>query len=103
MQPCADATVAGLVHDRWLVRRLPNLLAATGWTITHRDSHAYTETVEPSYTLTLVDRGAGLLAAAGTIGEETAEALRAEARRRVVAGTFYGHINYASFLASASV
>jgi ubiquinone/menaquinone biosynthesis C-methylase UbiE len=103
LQACAEATVAGLVHDRWLVRKLPNLLEATGWTITRQGSHAYTETAQPSYALTLVDRGSGLLAAAGTIGEETAEALRAEARRRVAAGTFYGHINYASFLASASV
>jgi ubiquinone/menaquinone biosynthesis C-methylase UbiE len=103
LQACAEATVAGLVHDRWLVRKLPTLLEATGWTITRQASHAYTETAQPSYALTLVDRGSVLLAAAGTIGEDTADALRAEARRRVAAGTFYGHINYASFLASASV
>ena len=65
-----------------------------------RKSHGYTETADPGYALTLVDRGAGLLAAAGSIGEETAAALRAEARRRVEAGTFYGHITYASFIAS---
>ena len=55
------------------------------------------------YGLTIVDRGAGLLAAAGTIGEATAEALRAEARRRAAAGTYYANISYASFLASATV
>ena len=100
LQACADATVAGLVHDRWLVRRLPSLLAATGWTVERMRSYAYTETADPGYTLTLVDRGAGLLAAAGTIGEESAQALRAEARRRVAAGTFFGHIAYASYVAS---
>ena len=100
LQACADATISGLVHDRWLVRRLPCLLADSGWAISLSKSHGYTETADPGYTLTLVDRGAGLLAAAGSIGEETAAALRAEARRRIEAGTFYGHITYASFIAS---
>jgi SAM-dependent methyltransferase len=103
LQVCAEATVAGLVHDRMLVRRLPAMLDATGWSLARQRSHAYTETTDPAYGLTLVDRGAGLLAAAGTIGEQTAEALRAEARRRVAAGTYYAHIGYASFLASARV
>ena len=100
LQACAEATVAGLVHDRWLVRRLPPLLAATGWTVERMRGYAYTETADPRYTLTLVDRGAALLAEAGAIGEETAQALRAEARRRVAAGTFFGHIAYASYVAS---
>jgi ubiquinone/menaquinone biosynthesis C-methylase UbiE len=103
LQACAEATVAGLVHDRWLVRRLAALIEATGWTLTRQAGHSYTETRDPVYGLTIVDRGAGLLAASGTIGEETAEALKAEARRRVAAGTYYAHIDYASFLASASV
>jgi hypothetical protein len=92
--------VAWLGHDRWFVRRLPALLKAAGWTVTRARSHGYTETDEPGYALTLVDRGAAMLAAAGTFGEETAEALGAEARRRVAAGTFYGHINYGSFAAA---
>jgi ubiquinone/menaquinone biosynthesis C-methylase UbiE len=100
LQPCADATVEGLVHDRWLVRRLPNLLEQAGWRLETSRSLGYTETSAPGYALTLVDRGALLLAAAGTISDETAQALQAEARRRVAAGTFYGHINYASFAAS---
>jgi ubiquinone/menaquinone biosynthesis C-methylase UbiE len=100
LQSCADATIEGLVHDRWLVRKLPRLLRAAGWTVKTSRSLGYTETSAPGYALTLVDRGAQLLAAAGTISDETAQALQAEARRRVDAGTFYGHINYASFAAS---
>ena len=91
------------MHDRWLVRRLPRLLDASGWTLTHQAAPRLHRDARSRYGLTLVDRGAGLLAAAGTIGEETAEALQAEARRRVAAGTYYAHINYASFLASATV
>jgi hypothetical protein len=42
--------------------------------------------------LTLVDRGADLLFAQGAIGFEAAEALKVEAKRRVAAGEFFGHI-----------
>ena len=49
--------------------------------------------------LTIVDRGAETLVAAGTILEE-AEALKAEARRRAKAGEFFGHISFLSIIAS---
>ena len=50
--------------------------------------------------LTIIDRGADALAAAGHVGEPAAEALKAEARRRVTAGEFFGHIAYASLIAT---
>jgi hypothetical protein len=49
--------------------------------------------------LSVVDRGADILHAPGAIAQETAGALKAEARRRVEAGTFFGHIAYASLTA----
>lgn len=48
---------------------------------------------------TVVDRGADLLRASGQIGDELAAALKAEARRRVEAGAFFGHIACASLAA----
>ena len=95
LQACADATIAYLVHDRWLMRRLPSLIEAAGFVMTYSRSYGYVETDAPSYTLTLVDRGADQLVASGRIGAETAEALKAEARRRVETSTFFGHIAYA--------
>jgi hypothetical protein len=62
-------------------------------------SHAYTETTEPTYMLTIIDRGADALAANANISLNTAEALKAEARQRVHEGTFFGHITYASIIA----
>ena len=50
--------------------------------------------------LSIADRGAEALAAAGTIGRELAEALKAEARRRVAAGIFFGHVAYACLTAT---
>jgi hypothetical protein len=86
--------MAALVHDRWLARRLPSLIKAAGF-----DGHAYVQTIAPGYLLTLVDRGADALVNGGTIGRELAAALKAEARRRVEAGGFYGSITFASVIA----
>jgi ubiquinone/menaquinone biosynthesis C-methylase UbiE len=99
IQSCIDAAGAALVHDRWLARRLPSLVGAAGFEIIRFDGHAYVQTVEPNWLLTLVDRGADALANPGTIGRELAEALKAEARRRVEAGGFYGSITFASLIA----
>ena len=81
------------------MRRLPALARAAGWDVVRLRSHGYVETDSPGYMLTLVDRGADVLAADGRLGPGAAEALKAEARRRVDAGTFFGHIAYASLIA----
>jgi hypothetical protein len=47
----------------------------------------------------LETRGADLLRAAGQIGDALAAALKAEARRRVDVGAFFGQIAYASLIA----
>jgi ubiquinone/menaquinone biosynthesis C-methylase UbiE len=99
LQACADAAMAALVHDRYLVRRLGTLVRAAGWEAARLRSHGYVENEDPGYILTLVDRGADTLVAAGRLGEGAAEALKAEARRRVAAGEFFGHIAYASLIA----
>ncbi len=46
-----------------------------------------------------VDGGADALVASGRIGAELAAALKAEARRRVASGEYFGHIAYASLVA----
>lgn len=99
LQPCVDAIIAYLVHDRWLVRRLPTLVTETGFEVTASRSYGYVESTEPAYMLTLVERGADQLAGAGRIGDDTARALKAEAHRRVDTGTFFGHIAYAAVFA----
>lgn len=99
VQTCADAAMAALVHDRWLARHLPALATAAGFEIVRFDGHAYVQTLEPGYLLTLVDRGADALLNGGTVGRELAAALKAEARRRVETGGFYGSIVFASLIA----
>jgi len=46
-----------------------------------------------------VDLGADALVASGRIGVDMAAALKAEARRRVASGEYYGHIAYMSVVA----
>lgn len=99
LEACALAFVEFSVHDPWLVRRLPALLEQAGFEPVRMRSYGYVETRDARYTPTIVDRGADALVAAGRIGEETATALKAEARRRVAEGRFFGHVAYASLVA----
>jgi ubiquinone/menaquinone biosynthesis C-methylase UbiE len=99
LQSCADAAMATLVHDRWLARRLPVLVAAAGFEVDRFDGYAYLQAAEPEYLLTLVDRGADALLASGRVGDVLCQALKGEARRRAEAGLFYGSITFASLIA----
>ena len=102
LQACVDAALDALVHDRYLVRRLGTLVRAAGWEVVRLRSHGYIESEDPGYMLTIVDRGADTLVAAGRLGSDAADALKAEARRRVAAGEFFGHIAYASLIGRRS-
>ena len=99
LQSAVDAMVAHFLHSPWLARRLGHILGSMGLTVTSLRSHGYTQTTEPSYMLTIIDRGAELLAAGGTITTEQAEGLKSEARRRAAAGAFFGYISYISVIA----
>jgi SAM-dependent methyltransferase len=96
LQVCVDAMMASSVTDRWVVRRLPALVRESGFTVVTIQSHGYVETGDGSYMLTVVDRGVDLLFSRQQIGDELAVTLKTEARRRVAAGIFFGHIAYGS-------
>jgi ubiquinone/menaquinone biosynthesis C-methylase UbiE len=98
LQRCVDIMMAHSVNDRWLVRRLPALVSAAGFQPQQLRSHGFVET-GTGYMLTVVDRGVDLLHAAGQIADETAAALKAEARQRTEEGRFFGHIAYGSITA----
>ncbi len=98
LERCADAAIDALVHDRWLIRRLPAVVRTAGFSVTRFDSHGYLQTTEPDYLLTLVDRGADALAGWSRIDATMAEAFKTEARRRVVSGEFFGFIAFASLI-----
>lgn len=103
LQPIVEGMIANFVHDRWLARRLPKILASLGFAVMSTRSYGYTQTSEPTYMLTIVDRGADLLAATGGLAIDSAEAVKLEARRRVKAGEFFGHISFVSVIARRAI
>ena len=99
LEMCVAAFRPAYITDPWLVRRLCALVHDASFAGGRLRSHGYVQVEDPDYMLTIVDRGADALAASGTIGRELADALKGEARRRVTAHTFFGHVAYASLTA----
>jgi ubiquinone/menaquinone biosynthesis C-methylase UbiE len=99
LQICANSFREFFIHDSWLARRFSTLAEATSFKVISYRSHSYTESANPDYMLTIVDRGADALASAGQIGQALADALKAEARQRAANGSFFGYITYISLIA----
>jgi SAM-dependent methyltransferase len=98
LQVCVAAMVSAFVNDPYVVRRLPTMIGAAGFTQVQTRSYGFVQTHDADYMVSIADRGADALAARGRIGSDLAEALKAEARRRVETGSFFGHIAYASVI-----
>jgi ubiquinone/menaquinone biosynthesis C-methylase UbiE len=98
LQACVDEMVHGWVHNLWIVRRLPALVRSAGFEVISFRSHGYLQSADPTYMMTLIERGADVLTASGRLGGDAAAAVKAEARRRADAGDFFGHITYVSLV-----
>ena len=98
LQAVVDAMMAGSVTDRRVMRRLPSLARACGFELERLDSHGFIDG-EGAYMQTVVARGAEMLHAEDQIGADLAAELKRECARRIEAGTFFGHIAYASLVA----
>jgi ubiquinone/menaquinone biosynthesis C-methylase UbiE len=101
LQSTVATMIANFVHNPWLTRRLKRILESMGFDIVQLRSHGYVQTTEPTYMLTIIDRGADLLVGNGGIGAAQADALKHEARRRVRTGEFFGYISFLSVVARA--
>ena len=99
LQVCVAAFIPAYITDPWVVRRLPGMVHAAGFAEGRLRSHGFVQASEPDYMLSIAERGADALAAAGRIGPELPAALKAEAHRRVQARSFFGHVAYASLTA----
>ncbi|MER8765972.1 MULTISPECIES: methyltransferase domain-containing protein [unclassified Mesorhizobium] len=102
LQDCVDAAMAALVNDRWLTRRLPLLAKSAGFVVEKFDSYGYAQIAAPDYMLTLVDRGADILAGWKRLDKALGDGLKHEARRRVETGEFFGFIAFAGLIARKS-
>jgi ubiquinone/menaquinone biosynthesis C-methylase UbiE len=99
LQLCVAAFAPAYITDPWLVRRLPALVQRAGFSSERLRSFGYAQVEKPTYMLSIADRGAEALVACGRIGRELGDALKSEARRRIEAGSFFGHVAYASVIA----
>jgi SAM-dependent methyltransferase len=99
LEICAESMRRSFIHNPWLGRHTQALAAEAGFEVQRYRSHGYSETTCPDYLLTIVDRGADALVAAGHAGAPLGEELKAEARRRVERGQFFGAITYTSLTA----
>jgi len=99
LEVCAKAFVDGFVNDRWIVRRMSNLIQEAGFEVAPQRSYGLVETLDPGLTLSWIDRGADLMVSQGRISAEFGEALKAEGRRRAEKKQFFGYMAYASLVA----
>jgi SAM-dependent methyltransferase len=99
LQSAAGAVVRNLVHAPYIMRRLPALVTAGGFTVESVAPHGYVQTKSPDYLLTLLARGNNAAVRAGEVGQEVVDGFDREARRRVSNGTFYGAILFLSLTA----
>jgi ubiquinone/menaquinone biosynthesis C-methylase UbiE len=100
LQACIAAAIDALVNDPWLVRGLTRLLGDAGFDTPALRSHGHIEADSPVYLWSMVDFGADVLTGQGVIAASTGAALKAEARHRADEARFFGHIAYASALAT---
>lgn len=87
------------VTNLWVMRQMGQMLSATGFILGKRRGHSYVAEGDATYFRTVVDRAADHTVETGLLFAETAEALKAEARARLRAGTFFGFMSYVSQIA----
>lgn len=98
LQACAESFIEHSVNDAWLMRRLPRLVRAAGFTLGRARSYNFIETEDPVTTANWFRRGADGLVKEGRIGSDLAEALKAEITRRAAAGIYFGGMKYDSLI-----
>ena len=87
------------VTNLWIMRQISSMLADAGFKLGPRAGHGYVAEGEATYFLTVIDRGADRMVEEGILFRDTAEALKAEARARVTANSFFGFMSYISQIA----
>ena len=99
LQVAVDKMVGNFVENIWLTRQLPKVLTNLGLVLMDFRTHGYTAVSDPSYMLTLIERGTEMMVTSGVLGKNQGEALQSEAKRRVESGAFFGQITYISAIA----
>lgn len=90
----------GVRQRSFVGRRLPVLVQAAGFeNLSLLQGYGLTESLNPSLSLTWIERGADAQLHAGLIGADLAATLKTGADRRASAGSWFGYMAYASLTA----
>jgi ubiquinone/menaquinone biosynthesis C-methylase UbiE len=103
LQAAMTATQRNVIHDPYIMRRLPGLVRSAGFAVRQVEAHAYVQTQSADYLRSLMARGVDAATLAGECGSELAEGFKSEAARRVDDGSFYGAILFISVIAEKSL
>ena len=96
LQAAMTATQRNLIHDGYIMRKLPRMMVEAGFCTPQTDAHGFVQTSDAAYLQSLLARGVAAAATSGEFGADLAEAFSAEAAKRVAAGRFYGAILFIS-------
>ncbi len=96
LQPLVAFMINENVTNLWIMRQIGPMLKRAGFDAGHRQGHGYVAEGGAAYFLTVVDRGADIMAERGLIAETTRDALKQEARDRVARDAFFGFMSYVS-------
>jgi len=99
LQAAMSLVQRNLIHDPYLMRRLPGLARAAGFEIREIEPHGYVQTAQADYLTSLIGRGTDAAVRAGDCGAELAAGFLREAERRIADRTFYGAILFISVIA----
>lgn len=99
LQSAVATVLRHMMHAPYIMRRLPALVTAAGFSVRSVEPHGYVQTTSPDFLLTQLSRGTNAAARAGEIGQGLVDGFAQEARRRVANGTFYGAILFLSLVA----
>src|SRR5262245_9498112 len=99
LQSAVAAVLRHMMKEPYIMRRLPALVTAAGFSVQSVEPHGYVQTTRPDFLLTLLSRGTHAAAQADEIGQSLVDGFDREARRRVASGTFYGAILFLSLTA----
>jgi len=99
LQAAMTTTQRNLIHDPYVMRKLPSLIRSAGFAVSETLAHGYIQTDSPEYLTSLVERGVSAAVVAGDCGSQLAEGFNAEVYRRTENGTFYGAILFVTIIA----
>ena len=96
LQPLVAFMINENVTNLWIMRQIGPMLRNCGFDPGRKMGHGYVAQGDSAYFLTVIDRGADIMAERRLISTDTGRALKQEARNRIERDAFFGFMSYVS-------